>query len=83
VLETCSASSRIFAVGLAVPYYLFIKSDAPDSPYELLDTVGNAVVAAKATRDHRQNLGRSAPGDIKMVEAETEVEARTKLEPTG
>jgi hypothetical protein len=66
-----------------VPYYLFIKGDAPDTPYELLDTVSNAFVAAKATRDYRQNIGRSAPGDIKMVEAETEAEARTKLEPSG
>lgn len=61
-----------------MPYYLFIKSDAPDSPYELLDTVSNALVAAKATRDYRQNIG----SDIKMVEAETEAEARAKLEPT-
>ena len=64
-------------------YFLFVKSEAPDSSWALLETIPNAVVAAKATRDYQHNIGRSALSDVKMVEAESEAEARTKFDPTN
>lgn len=63
-------------------YFIFIKGEAPDSSWALLEMIPNSIMAAKATRDYRWKIGGSVPNEVRMVEAESEDEARAKLDPT-
>ena len=60
-------------------YYIFVRSLRPPSDWELLEAINHPRIAEYALSDYEKMLGDESTTEVKMVRAESEVEARASL----